>query len=221
MRRKVLSVFLVLLISISFTWNTGMAYGGRKGGKNKENVMPNEVLYADDASVNGIKYDSPEKAISKETVKNNLLGWLSTETELKDSLYVGAENYLVDKETYVSGSASLSGTTITVDKPFVAKGDITVSASNVIIKDAGFLLSTSGSINIYCTDLTVNGPVCADKRVFITGSKADVNEAVVADKIEIYIGTYQTDNSVDSKTIKGLQNRTAELSMYPPSSRKT
>lgn len=214
MRRKVLSFILVLLISISFTWNTGMAYGGRKGGKNKENEVPNEILYADNASVNGIRYASPENAVSKETIKNNLLGWLSPETEMKDSLYVGAENYTIEKETHVSGNASLSGTTVTIAKPFVAKGDVTVSAANVIIKDTGFLLSTSGSINIYCTNLTVNGAVCADKKVFITGSEADVNEAIAADKIEIYIGTYQTDNSVDSKTIKGLQNRTAEVSIY-------
>lgn len=206
---QVISMLMVLSIMASVFCNTAFAHP-----KDKENCALNEVLYSDDVSVNGMRYASPKSRASKETIMNNLLGWLTAETETKGSLSIGDTSYIVDRATYVTDEVSLSGTTITIAKPLVGKGNVTISASNVIIQDTGFLLSVEGNVNIYCANIVVNGAVCADGKVFISGAKADVNEAIIADKIEIYAGTYLSDNRVDDRVLKGLQNYTAGLSMY-------
>ena len=116
--------------------------------------------------------------------------------------------------SYVTGTVSLSGSKIIINKLVVATGDITVSASDVTIAEGAALVSLNGSVNLYCTNLTVNGPVWAANKVFVTDSKTTVNEGVFAKTIEIYTGTYTTDGTVKESFRKGQRNKTAALSLY-------
>lgn len=146
--------------------------------------------------MNGTKYAKPETDVSNESIRNNLLGLLKAETKTDGKLSLNQKNIAVDETTYVTGTASISGTTVSINQPLAVKGDISISATTVTISENAYLLSAEGNINIYCTNLVVNGAMYADKKIFITASKVNANEVICADKIEIYTGTYASDNSI-------------------------
>ena len=216
MRRRVLSLLLMFTLILSCFGNAGMAYAGNgKGKKNgKQTEGDNSVIYASQAYVNGKELVNPQKEYGRDEVRNNLLGLLPADTEIKDSLSLGGKTVEIDKAMFVTGSASLSGTDVTVSKPLVAKGDINISATNITIKDAAFLVSVNGSINFYCTSISVEGPISAKSEVFITGSKTIIREAVFANTFQCYTGNYQSDNTVDESKWSARKDLLAELSLY-------
>lgn len=208
--RRLLSLALAGAMFLSLL---GTAYAGNhENGTNQ--TTHNSVLFATNISVNGTKLTAPDSTHTPSEISNNLLGFLDSDTETKQSLSLGGNKTSVTKATYVTGAVSLSGNTVTIAAPLVSEGDITISAANVVVNDSAFLLSKTGSINIYCTNLMVNGPIAAAKKVFVTGSKAIVNEAVFAKTIECYVGTYQTDDTINETILRGPKDKLAEISCY-------
>ena len=216
MRKRFVVLLLMCTLFFCCFPNVGTAFAGQGKGKNQGNNgdEKNCVLFAEKVTVNGKTLAKPEVLFDRAEVKNNLLGKLGSETELKDTLSIGAKDIKVNQATYVKSSVSLSGTDVTISKPLVAKNDITISATNVTVTDTAFLLSVEGNINIYCTNLSVNGTLCAKNKAFFTGSKANVNEAVFASTIEFYMGAYQSDNTVNETVISADKNLLAGLSVY-------
>lgn len=215
MKRRISALFLIVMLITSGVSSLSAAQAAGKG-KNKDNAadVKNYVLFSDNATVNGTKYAKPETDVSNESIRNNLLGLLGTETKTDGKLSLNQKNVAVDEAMYVTGTASISGTTVSINKPLAVKGDISISATTVTIAENAYLLSAEGNINIYCTNLVVNGAMYADKKIFITASKVNANEVICADKIEIYTGTYASDNSIDEKVLKGGQDRIADISLY-------
>lgn len=214
MRKRIVALVLFCTIIFCCFLDTGTAFAWKGKSKGDSGERQNHVLFAEKITVNGKMLSEPENVFDRPEVTNNLLGRLGSETDVSETLSLGKRDIKINRETYVKDSVSLSGTDIIISKPLVAKNDISISATNVAIENAAFLLSVEGNISIYCTNLSVKGTVCAKKKVFFTGSKAIVNEAVFAERIEFYTGDYQSDDSVNKDLFSARKDLLAGLSVY-------
>ena len=219
--RRLISVILITVMVFSLFVNNNIAKAG-KGGKNQgaNSYGKNEVLFAEQVSVNGSVLESPSLDLSLPVVRNNLLGLLPEETEIKTGLSFSGSAFAINSPSYVIGQISLSGSQITINQPIVATGDITISASSVIIAEGVFLVSANGSVNLYCSNLIVDGAVCAANAVTISGSKTVVNDAITAKNIVINTGAYHTDNTVNDIIRTGAKDKVARLSLYEEENKK-
>ena len=208
--RRIVSVMIAMTLLVSML-RTAKAERMNPNGPFGQNG--NCVLFAKEVSINGSYFLAPEKTFSHEEVLNGLLSYLKPDTEKRQVLSSGAKEIQISKATYVAGNVSFSGDVVNIAAPIVSEGDITISASNVNVTASGFLVSKNGSVNIHCTNLTVNGPIVAGKKVFITGNKATVNEAVFARNIECYISAFLSDNTVNETILKGARDKVADISI--------
>lgn len=213
--RRPISIILLTAMVFSLFVNINIAQAGKGGKKQGVNLSGNNaVLFANQISVNGSALESPPLSFSLPEVRNNLLGLLSEETEIKNSISFSGSTLAITSAKYVTGQVSLSGSQITINQPIVAIGDITISASKVTIAEGAFLVSTNGSVNFYCSNLIADGAVCAANAVTISGSKTVVNDAITAKKIVIYTSSYQTDNTISDIVRTGAKDKIAQLSLY-------
>ena len=158
--RRIVSVMIAMTLLVSML-RTAKAERMNPNGPFGQNG--NCVLFSKEVSINGSYFLAPEKTFSHEEVLNGLLSYLKPDTEKRQVLSSGAKEIQISKATYVAGNVSLSGDVVNIAAPIVSEGDITISASNVNVTASGFLVSKNGSVNIHCTNLTVNGPIIANK----------------------------------------------------------
>lgn len=111
--RRLLSLALAGAMFLSLL---GTAYAGNhENGTNQ--TTHNSVLFATNISVNGTTLTAPDSTHTPSEVSNNLLGFLDSDTETKQSLSFGGNKTSVTRATYVTGTVSLSGNTVTIAAP--------------------------------------------------------------------------------------------------------